>query len=65
MIDNPDYMDKKAYYIHNNGDAELVTMNGIDMRGMVWVTWDKDNFKNMVPFNRLFLCDTIRRIEDE
>ena len=53
------------YYIHNNGDSELVTFHGMDKTGMCWITWDKDGFNNQVPYSRLFIVDTISRIEDE
>lgn len=44
---------QKAYYIHNNGDKEPLVINGYDRKGMAWVTWDKDGFKNMIPVYRL------------
>lgn len=54
----------KAYYRHNNGDLEPVTILGYDGKGRCWVNWHKDDLVNMVDEWRLEIIK-IRSVVDE
>ena len=54
----------KAYYRHNNGDMEPVTIIGYDGKGRCWVNWHNDNFVNLVNESRLEIIK-IRSVKDE
>lgn len=54
-----------AYYKHNNGDLDPVTILDYDGKGRCWVRWQKDDFVNMVDENRLEIITIIRSLADD
>lgn len=49
-----------ANFIHSNGDRERVTITGKDGHGNAWITWLRDDFKNMMPLSRLEIIGECR-----